>query len=333
MKKFQYGALGGTFDRLHAGHKAFLEFALQYADTLVIGLTSDEYVLKQKPTANILPYDKRKNELENFLHTRSKKFRIVSIDSNNIPEPFENRVNALFVTTDTLHGAEEINKKRAKRHLQPLPIIPFALVYSSDKKIIASTRIRKGEIDRYGKTYLTDQMVTHTYVLPLRLRKTLKQPIGHVIKTVPVEILSLTKHVITVGDVTTKTFLKQGITPHISVIDFVVERKQTYSSTEELGFSKGEYIYHLENKKSTISPGVFSVIAHIFSTNSESNRNSVIVITGEEDLIVLPLLLLAPLGAIVFYGQPKRGIVRVDVTETIKQQMRDLLGRFQKKLL
>jgi len=52
------------------------------------------------------------------------------------------------------------------------------------------------------------------------------------------------------------------------------------------------------------------------------------VIKGEEDLLTLPAILLAPLGAIVIYGQKDVGAVVVEVTEEIKQKISNIINQF-----
>ena len=38
--------LGGTFSRLHLGHKAMIDAAFNVADEVIVGLTSDKYYLE-----------------------------------------------------------------------------------------------------------------------------------------------------------------------------------------------------------------------------------------------------------------------------------------------
>lgn len=55
----------GTFDLLHPGHVAYLEFAKQQGDILVVAAASDEMVRRKKgPNRPIQPFEVRKQMLE-----------------------------------------------------------------------------------------------------------------------------------------------------------------------------------------------------------------------------------------------------------------------------
>jgi len=43
-------------------------------------------------------------------------------------------------------------------------------------------------------------------------------------------------------------------------------------------------------------------------------------VTGEEDLLALPAIVLAPLGSVVLYGQYDKGVVINEVTEELKKK-------------
>ena len=49
------------------------------------------------------------------------------------------------------------------------------------------------------------------------------------------------------------------------------------------------------------------------------------VVDGEEDLAVIPLVLLSPLGTKVIYGQPNKGAVLVNVDTKTKDSLSNLL--------
>ncbi|HMK82220.1 MAG TPA: DUF359 domain-containing protein, partial [Candidatus Bathyarchaeia archaeon] len=51
------------------------------------------------------------------------------------------------------------------------------------------------------------------------------------------------------------------------------------------------------------------------------------IVDGEEDLLVLVVIAVAPVGSLVVYGQPNEGIVLVNVTLAKKKEVVDLLGR------
>ena len=55
-----------------------------------------------------------------------------------------------------------------------------------------------------------------------------------------------------------------------------------------------------------------------------------IIVDGEEDLAVLPVVLLAPLDSLVFYGQRNQGLVLVKVTEEKKSEFVKILARFKR---
>ena len=52
-------------------------------------------------------------------------------------------------------------------------------------------------------------------------------------------------------------------------------------------------------------------------------------VNGEEDLVVLPLILLTPLNTIIYYGQPSEGLVKVIVSESIKDKAYNLVSKFR----
>ena len=71
-------------------------------------------------------------------------------------------------------------------------------------------------------------------------------------------------------------------------------------------------------------PSLFLEISRIFS--DYKNQSIVLQIEGEEDLAVLPIILSAPLNSIIFYGQPNNGLVRVDVSEEVKERTKKLVS-------
>lgn len=52
-----------------------------------------------------------------------------------------------------------------------------------------------------------------------------------------------------------------------------------------------------------------------------------IVIDGEEDIVALPFLILAPVGWVVCYGQPNEGLVIVKITEESKKRAESIFNK------
>lgn len=49
----------GTFDLLHVGHLALLEYCKSLGDTVAVGVASDDVVLLYKPKIPVIPLDQR----------------------------------------------------------------------------------------------------------------------------------------------------------------------------------------------------------------------------------------------------------------------------------
>ena len=50
-----------------------------------------------------------------------------------------------------------------------------------------------------------------------------------------------------------------------------------------------------------------------------------IIVTGEEDLLVIPVCIYAPENSLVMYGQPNEGLVLVKITPEIRNKTQKLI--------
>jgi len=57
---------GGTFDTLHEGHQEYIRIVFEYADRVLLYVSSDEYAKAQK-VYEVKPYYLRVKRLENFI--------------------------------------------------------------------------------------------------------------------------------------------------------------------------------------------------------------------------------------------------------------------------
>jgi hypothetical protein len=55
---------------------------------------------------------------------------------------------------------------------------------------------------------------------------------------------------------------------------------------------------------------------------------STVIVDGEEDLAVIPLVIAAPVGAIVLYGQPHQGVVLRRINQEAKETALHFLAHF-----
>jgi cytidyltransferase-like protein len=58
--------IGGTFDTLHAGHKAYIRLSFENADNVIIYVSSDDYA-REKKSYKVRPYADRVDDLQHFI--------------------------------------------------------------------------------------------------------------------------------------------------------------------------------------------------------------------------------------------------------------------------
>lgn len=63
-KKYQTGYIAGVFDLFHVGHLEKFKLAKEQCEHLIVGLVSDEGVIKHKKTTPFVPFEERKAMLE-----------------------------------------------------------------------------------------------------------------------------------------------------------------------------------------------------------------------------------------------------------------------------
>ena len=140
--------IGGTFDRFHAGHEAFLDKAFKSAEKVIIGLTTPSMLKKIVRQNSIWPFEERKKAVEDFVKKYGKEFTIVPIEDIFGPSIEMEDLDAIVATDETMITCERINEIRKRKGLKELEIIRVSYVYSEDCRVISSSRIRKEEIDR-----------------------------------------------------------------------------------------------------------------------------------------------------------------------------------------
>ncbi len=324
MAKYKLVVCGGTFDLLHVGHKAFLKKVFDISDRVLLGITSNLYTQSFKNSSQIEDFEVRKQAVEHFLDSIGVKTRVEVVSINNAYEPYLEssiRYRAIAVTPQTQHSALDINAKRKKNFVPELEIVIIPMELAQDGREISSTRIRSGEIKRDGNVYVKPEWLVNKLVLPKDLRTELHKPFGEVLNDIPKGLDG--QKIVTIGDITTQRFNQNNVGQFLSIVDFFVHRQVKFHKLSELGFDNQDFL-SVENPRGIITPELFTSIRNVFKTKEKK----IILVKGEEDLAVLPVLLIAPFGYSVFYGQPNEGLVRVDVTEENKEKAYRLAENF-----
>ncbi|NLZ30544.1 MAG: DUF359 domain-containing protein [Methanomicrobiales archaeon] len=155
--------------------------------------------------------------------------------------------------------------------------------------------------------------------LPEAHRDLLKRPFGTLYRNIDELLPCLERRAIyAVGDVVTHSLLDAGIIPDIAIIDGYTMRVPCNRSP----LLRARRVT-ARNPPGTITDELVGVIDDVVR-----DPPGVIFVDGEEDLAVIPLVLAAPAGAAVLYGQPGEGVVLRIVDALAKQEAEAILRVF-----
>ncbi|NLI62347.1 MAG: DUF359 domain-containing protein [Methanosarcinaceae archaeon] len=165
--------------------------------------------------------------------------------------------------------------------------------------------------------------------LPNDIRAFLKNPYGPVFAGNGPEVAKLISkklpdlaNVISVGDVTTFNLFSAGIFPRICVIDdFTKRRPFDIKSFNRDNHPEFYSKLTVNNPAGFLSDDLIYSVGHAISSNFFTK----IIVEGEEDLASLPAIAFAPVGSVILYGQPDKGMVFVEVTKSSKEHSYSLV--------
>ncbi len=153
--------------------------------------------------------------------------------------------------------------------------------------------------------------------------KALKKPFGVLVPDAQVTkkkvglILRGAKKIIAVGDATTERLAGFGFIPDVAVVD----GKERRSARSVPSYDAKEM--RCNNTAGAISKDAVTVLKDALTQNEPVR----VLVEGEEDMLALPLFVMAPTGAVVLYGQPLEGLVAVKITAAKRRQAKDLMDR------
>ena len=134
--------LGGTFDRLHSGHKKLLlTSAMLASESLTVGVTSEEMLKKKANASHIQPYDQRAQAVCDFVAAVKPglEVHIAKLYDPWGPTTTSDMLEAIVVSSETLSGGHKINELREATGLAPLDVI---VIQRDNAAVISSSFLR-----------------------------------------------------------------------------------------------------------------------------------------------------------------------------------------------
>ncbi len=171
-------------------------------------------------------------------------------------------------------------------------------------------------------------------VLPENLRDELKNPLGRLYKGNGLECVRAMEEdlrqapkVAAVGDMTAYYLLEGSVMPDLLVVDMKTKRVHVSSDVLKSLEHDSYREVKVDNPPATLTDELIDAIRSSLAGTDKVK----IIVRGEEDLATLPVILYAPIGSAVVYGQPNEGSVLVKVTPDKKVQIKNLMEKMEVK--
>jgi uncharacterized protein (UPF0218 family) len=167
-------------------------------------------------------------------------------------------------------------------------------------------------------------------VLPEGLRSELKNPLGELFMGNGVDCIEsmrpqlvAAKKIAAVGDMTAFYLHEASIEPDLAIVDNKTKRMPTPDHVRNNLENDSYKTLEVVNPPATLNCELIELVR----SSLAGKERIKIIVEGEEDLATLPVILYAPIGSAVIYGQPNVGIVLVKVTLEKKEQIKDLMDK------
>ncbi|XP_061716278.1 bifunctional coenzyme A synthase isoform X2 [Cydia pomonella] len=134
VKQYEYVALGGTFDRLHNGHKILLSQAvLRATKHVTVGVTDVNMIQSKKLFELIEPTETRIKAVLDFLTDINPdlEYNVLPIHDLYGPTKDDPKFQLIVVSEETQRGAQKINEKRKENGLPLLDTYVIGLAQDS----------------------------------------------------------------------------------------------------------------------------------------------------------------------------------------------------------
>jgi len=155
----------------------------------------------------------------------------------------------------------------------------------------------------------------------------LKEPFGILIKDEDLtkekikDVLNNAKKVVSVGDSTTDRLISYDIMPNMSVVDNKERRRKRKGGLHNQNTSIQEL--YCTNPAGSICREAVSILHEALRISTPVK----VVVYGEEDMLALPIIAVAPYHTFVLYGQPLEGIVVVTITPEMRKKAKGIIDK------
>ena len=120
LKAYNDVVLGGTFDNIHDGHRLLLtQSALLARRRILVGMSSGPLLASKILPELIKPIDVRVSDVEAYLRDVKPwiKHEVVPITDVYGPTAWDEELECLVVSPETVRGGEKINQERERKVL------------------------------------------------------------------------------------------------------------------------------------------------------------------------------------------------------------------------
>ena len=138
---FKKVCLGGTFSVLHEGHKKLFKKASRLSKRLIVGVTSDTFIKKLNKKHYVEPFKIRVQRVEDLLRKLDIEYKIIELNDPYGPAAFDEELEAIIVSQETIVGALRANDIRRRRGLKPLVVYVVEWVLADNGLRFSSTAI------------------------------------------------------------------------------------------------------------------------------------------------------------------------------------------------
>lgn len=164
-------------------------------------------------------------------------------------------------------------------------------------------------------------MFERDLLLPEKDRQVFKEPLGTELYDDDLGSFHAQTTLITVGDVVSLTFRRHGIRPFLSIYDGITERRE---------MTEFATLVEDEEKDEVVNPAGRITRELVESIRGRiEGAGGLIKVIGEEDLALIPAVLLAPMGTDIVYGWPGRCMMRITTDEGIRSKMEHLVSKME----